>query len=431
MTAVRFEARGDVHAITFSYDSVIVELLKLTVPNFLRSWNPVRREWLITEPVYATQFADTLRSLGTHARHRARPGPAAARHRRRRLGRARCSNGSDPIGRCSPTGSCSKLCHPDHGGDHASSTRAGTGHTPNYPTRRGEQRDRQENQTHSRARPPSRQRNHHLATPPTRRRDTDRMTTKHQAFQNVQRSVHLPCSNMVWNTNPRRRAQRARTAASPGLAAERRERAAAMSVALCCVCFAETARRGELRCRTCSLGKRVSDTSTADTTAAQPRAVTIGEAPPPTPGEDLSAAVSRAARKPGGPVTTQLRCRACNHRFGRQARVSVVAGAVVLCWPVRRRRHRTFAALFRLSRPSHGTPTRTRHTHPRPCRADHQSREIIQSCSGESTPTSRSRWRTSRSKSTPAPMSWPNSSPTRSSPTTSAAAAWTETQHGG
>lgn len=65
MTAVRFERRGDTHAVTFTYDPAIVELLKASVPGFVRSWNPVRREWLIlVEPVYATQFADTLRGLG-------------------------------------------------------------------------------------------------------------------------------------------------------------------------------------------------------------------------------------------------------------------------------------------------------------------------------------------------------------------------------
>ena len=64
MTAVRFQRRGDVHAITFAYDPTIVELLKASVPSFIRSWNPDRREWLILEPVYATQFADTLRRLG-------------------------------------------------------------------------------------------------------------------------------------------------------------------------------------------------------------------------------------------------------------------------------------------------------------------------------------------------------------------------------
>jgi len=64
MSAVRFQRRGDVHAVTFAYDPMIVELVKATVPSFARSWNPQRHEWLILEPVYATQFADTLRRLG-------------------------------------------------------------------------------------------------------------------------------------------------------------------------------------------------------------------------------------------------------------------------------------------------------------------------------------------------------------------------------
>ena len=63
-TAVRFQRRGDMTAVTFPYNPEIVDLLKASVPSFYRSWKPDRREWLILEPVYALEFADTLRALG-------------------------------------------------------------------------------------------------------------------------------------------------------------------------------------------------------------------------------------------------------------------------------------------------------------------------------------------------------------------------------
>lgn len=65
MTAVRFQRRADTTtAVTFAYDPTIVETIKLVVPGFLRSWNKARREWLILEPVYATELARVLRGAG-------------------------------------------------------------------------------------------------------------------------------------------------------------------------------------------------------------------------------------------------------------------------------------------------------------------------------------------------------------------------------
>ena len=63
MTAVRFDRRGDIYAVTFTYDPVVVEMLKLIVPSYARSWNPVRRKWLI-ETVYGKPLADVLTNLG-------------------------------------------------------------------------------------------------------------------------------------------------------------------------------------------------------------------------------------------------------------------------------------------------------------------------------------------------------------------------------
>ena len=117
MTAVRFDRRGDVHAVTFAYDPMIVELLKASVPSFVRSWNPVRREWLILEPVYATQFADTLRRLGhtivglddPPKPHHGSDSAGWARAVFQRVGSSRAPLAYKLL---------SRLCHPDHGGDH-------------------------------------------------------------------------------------------------------------------------------------------------------------------------------------------------------------------------------------------------------------------------------------------------------------------------
>ena len=71
MIAVRFERRGDIFSVTFSsYDAGLVELLKLTVPTYARTWVPARREWQV-ESVYAKQFADTVLRHRPH-RHRSR-----------------------------------------------------------------------------------------------------------------------------------------------------------------------------------------------------------------------------------------------------------------------------------------------------------------------------------------------------------------------
>lgn len=63
MTAVRFDKRGNGYGVTFRYDPEIVELLKLSVPAYARSWSPPRREWLV-EAIYAHELAGTLRQLG-------------------------------------------------------------------------------------------------------------------------------------------------------------------------------------------------------------------------------------------------------------------------------------------------------------------------------------------------------------------------------
>lgn len=53
MTTVRFERRGTMYAVTFTYDPMVVEVIKLTVPSYSRSWSKPRREWVI-EPYTAS-----------------------------------------------------------------------------------------------------------------------------------------------------------------------------------------------------------------------------------------------------------------------------------------------------------------------------------------------------------------------------------------
>ncbi len=118
MTAVRFQRRGDIHAVTFAYNPDVVETIKLVVPNFLRTWNPQRREWLIHETVYAQQLADTLRRLG-HTIIGLDDPPAQRYHGTDSAGWARAV-----FQRVGPNRAplayklLSRLCHPDHGGDH-------------------------------------------------------------------------------------------------------------------------------------------------------------------------------------------------------------------------------------------------------------------------------------------------------------------------
>jgi hypothetical protein len=105
MTAVRFNRRGDITAVTFAYDPIIVGTIKLVVPSFLRRWNPVRREWLILEPVYGAELARVLRGAGT-------PSSDWTTHQIvnmltiRPPGRGQSSSASDPPGHHWPTGCC-------------------------------------------------------------------------------------------------------------------------------------------------------------------------------------------------------------------------------------------------------------------------------------------------------------------------------------
>lgn len=110
---VRFENRGNRYAVTFTYDPLMVELLKLTVPPCARSWSRPRREWLV-EAIYGRPLADAMRSAGATVvgvdDHPTRGDPADwARSVFRRVGPTRAPLAYRLL---------SRVCHPDHGGDH-------------------------------------------------------------------------------------------------------------------------------------------------------------------------------------------------------------------------------------------------------------------------------------------------------------------------
>jgi hypothetical protein len=118
MTAVRFQRSGDTTAVTFAYDPTIVETIKLVVPSFLLSWNRARREWSILEPVYAAELAQVLRGAGytvigldvpSADRQHAADSAAWARAVLQRVGPDRAPLAYRLL---------SRVCHPDHGGDH-------------------------------------------------------------------------------------------------------------------------------------------------------------------------------------------------------------------------------------------------------------------------------------------------------------------------
>ncbi len=110
MTAVRFERRSDAYALTFTYEAFIVDVIKLTVPPYARTWSKPRREWLI-EPVYGRPLADELRRQGCTiiGLDEANDGQHWARAVFQRVGPDRAPLAYRLL---------SRLCHPDHGGDH-------------------------------------------------------------------------------------------------------------------------------------------------------------------------------------------------------------------------------------------------------------------------------------------------------------------------
>jgi hypothetical protein len=118
MTAVYFERRGTIYAVTLGlYDPMAVEVIKAAVPSFARRWSPPLREWFIDE-VYGQRLAAALRRINCtiigldddHAQRCYGSDSAEwAREVFHRVGPSRAPLAYRLL---------SKLCHPDHGGDH-------------------------------------------------------------------------------------------------------------------------------------------------------------------------------------------------------------------------------------------------------------------------------------------------------------------------
>ncbi len=117
MTAVHFEPRGFDYTIRFRYDLAIVELIKLDVPGYARSWDPVTKTWTV-EAVYARPLAMALRRL-SYTVHGLDDPPPQRQHTADQAGWAKAV-----FQRVGPNRAplayklLSRLCHPDHGGDH-------------------------------------------------------------------------------------------------------------------------------------------------------------------------------------------------------------------------------------------------------------------------------------------------------------------------
>jgi hypothetical protein len=115
VTAVRFERRNGITAVTFAYHPRVVAIIK-DIPSFARSWNPARREWLILDDAWALMLAAMLSDAGhtiiglDPPTHRDDIDSAAwARAVLQRVGPTRAALAYKLL---------SRVCHPDHGGDH-------------------------------------------------------------------------------------------------------------------------------------------------------------------------------------------------------------------------------------------------------------------------------------------------------------------------
>ena len=116
MSAVLFQRHITVYAVTFNYSPVLVNVIKSTVPGYARSWDQPAKQWTI-EALWAPILAAEIRRLGyTVVGVDNPPNP---------------SHATDPAGwarsvfqRVGPHRAplayrlLSRLCHPDHGGDH-------------------------------------------------------------------------------------------------------------------------------------------------------------------------------------------------------------------------------------------------------------------------------------------------------------------------
>ena len=119
MTVVMFEHRGQTFAVTLiPYDRMALDVIKSVVPPFARRWSKARREWVIDD-VYGDRLVAALRRLDCSivglddppepSRYRGSDSAAWARAVFQRVGPTRAPQAFKLL---------SRICHPDHGGDH-------------------------------------------------------------------------------------------------------------------------------------------------------------------------------------------------------------------------------------------------------------------------------------------------------------------------
>jgi hypothetical protein len=121
MTAAMFDRRAQVYTVTLiPYNQTALDAIKAVVPPYARRWCPSRREWSIDE-AYGQRLAAALRRLdctivGLDSPQNPAQNPAHAadsagwaRAVFQRVGPNRAPQAYKLL---------SRLCHPDHGGDH-------------------------------------------------------------------------------------------------------------------------------------------------------------------------------------------------------------------------------------------------------------------------------------------------------------------------
>ncbi len=116
MTAVLFQRHATVYTVTFNYSPVLVNVIKSTVPGYARSWDQTGKQWTV-EALWAPILAAEIRRLGHTVvglddppnRSHGNDPAGWARSVFQRVGQHRAPLAYKLL---------SRLCHPDHGGDH-------------------------------------------------------------------------------------------------------------------------------------------------------------------------------------------------------------------------------------------------------------------------------------------------------------------------
>jgi hypothetical protein len=116
MTTVLFQRHTTVYTVTFPYSPVLVNIIKTTVPGYARTWDQPTKQWTV-ESLWAPILAAEIRRLGhiviglddPPQRPRWTDSAGWARAVFQRVGPTRAPLAYRLL---------SRVCHPDHGGDH-------------------------------------------------------------------------------------------------------------------------------------------------------------------------------------------------------------------------------------------------------------------------------------------------------------------------